>query len=223
MIVSRAINSGVVLTVLLFLAWLWHRSMKRLRYPLACTCGYALTGLNSRRCPECGRSIAGPTLIRDQLGGIKLKIIFLAVLISAAMLWESYRLTVLLLEINRIRRVGVFAFIPGYRLLEGMNRRDVLCIGVGVLLAVTALRRVAVDACAAVRRVQAQLTADMADHLEHVALTSQERASEPVTSATGCSLMDPAKAFGANSPPPTPLPSHPASSAAAPGAGGTPP
>jgi hypothetical protein len=186
MIISRAINCGIALALLLFFAWLWHRSMKRLHYPLICTCGYALAGLHAMRCPECGRSIRGPTLIRDQLGGIRLKVILLAFLVAAAVCWQCYRITISLLEINRIQRVGPYAFIPGYRLLEGMNHRDVLCICVGLLLAATALRRVAMDSRASFRRVRSELITEMAEHLESIASPPKAPPpSMPINSAEG--------------------------------------
>lgn len=140
LIPSRLGLAGMDLAFILGLLWLWRRGLRSESVaPLACRCGYAVEGLVAPACPECGRGVTGPRLLADRAAARRAGLAAFALFVLLAELVSHWSLLRDLLEINRVVKVGDYAFLPGYSLFSDWNGIDLGAVAlVGLLFAAIA-------------------------------------------------------------------------------------
>jgi hypothetical protein len=152
LIEQRLVNVVIQLALLGLMQWWMVRSLRRAApiLQIACPrCDYTLTGCRSRKCPECGWSITGDRLVENWRLDLRGRIIVFIALRIVMLAFGWFWIATGLLEVNRLVKVGPFAFLPGYSLFDKTTNGvdiaiPVVCAGAMItwlLLAAASTRR----------------------------------------------------------------------------------
>jgi hypothetical protein len=132
---------GIALMVILAGQWAQHLALSA---TLACPrCRYSMTGLHVAHCPECGSMLSAARSIETATMRARAQAVVILCFVVGVIGFTGILAARELLQVNRLVKIGRFAFLPDYSLLDSTtNLADLAILAGTAALVVSAAAKV---------------------------------------------------------------------------------